>query len=151
MYELEHLLMSLVTALVASETVALIPDLYVTRIEPDLDCLAHLNRNRIQVGSHSYAAQPIHSRERKFGKLEAMLGGRQQMRVFFDHQRAHLATLSRDQAPLVLMAGREQLRVEVGEIARLRYRHPVVAPEVPGLALDAAFFRAPRRASRTHC
>jgi hypothetical protein len=45
-----------------------------------------------------------------------------------------------DLAPLVISAGGRRLRIEFVEVPRLGNRHPVIAPEVAGLALDAAFF-----------
>jgi hypothetical protein len=67
-----------------------------------------------------------------------VLGERQQLRAFFDHQRAHRPALPSDLTSFVGAAGGHQLCVEILEIARFRQRHPVVAPEVAGLALDAA-------------
>src|SRR5579863_1505091 len=138
--EIEHLLMAFVTALVAGEAAAFVPDLDATRMESDLDRPADLDRSRIQVGSHSDAAQPIDPWERDIGQVEAVLGERQQMRAFFDHQRAHRPALPSDLTSFVGAAGGQQLCVEIFEIARFRHRHPVVAPEVAGLALDAALF-----------
>src|SRR5215469_1295754 len=43
------------------------------------------------------------------------------------------------------MAGAEQLRVEFLQIPRFRHRHPMIAPEVTGLALDPAFLVRLRR------
>jgi len=72
------------------------------------------------------------------------------LRAFFDHQRAHRLALPSDLTSFVGAAGGQQLCVETLEIARLRHRHPVVAPEVSGLALDAALFvRLLRRAELT--
>src|SRR6266851_4872223 len=42
--EIEHLLIALVTALVAGEAAAFVPDLDATRIESDLDRFADINR-----------------------------------------------------------------------------------------------------------
>src|SRR5271166_5106108 len=77
-FEIEHLLMAFVAALVAGEAATFVPDLDATRIEPDLDRPADLDRSRIQVGSHPDAAQPVYSWERDIGKIKAVLGKRQQ-------------------------------------------------------------------------
>ena len=61
----------------------------VARIKPDLDRLAGRRRNRIEIGPHPHAAQPIHARKRDLRQLEALLGQRQQMRALLDHRRAH--------------------------------------------------------------
>src|ERR1700737_5191520 len=96
MFEIEHLLIALVTTLMAGEAAPFVPDLDATRIEPDLDRFADINWSGIKVGSHPDAAQPIDPRERDIGQVEAMLGEWQQMRAFFDHQRAHRLTLTGD-------------------------------------------------------
>src|SRR5258708_2948820 len=62
------------------------------------------------------------------------------MLSFRDHRRAHQLTASGDLALFILATGGEQLRIEAGEVRRLRQRHPVIAPEVAGLAFDAALF-----------
>src|ERR1700730_16085794 len=62
------------------------------------------------------------------------------MLSFGDHRRAHRLTASGDLAPFILATGGEQLRVEIGKVTRLRHRHPMIAPEVAGLAFDAALF-----------
>src|SRR5229473_5389688 len=62
------------------------------------------------------------------------------MLSFRNHRHAHRLTASGDLAPFILATGGEHLRVEIGEVARLRHRHPVIAPEVAGLAFDAALF-----------
>jgi len=56
------------------------------------------------------------------------------MLSFRDHRHAHRLTASGDSAPFFLVAGGEQLRIEAGEVRRLRQRHPVIAPEVASLA-----------------
>ena len=60
------------------------------------------------------------------------------MRPLFDHRRSHRLTVSGDLAPFIFAASGQELGVEVGEVPRLRHRHPVVAPEVARLTLDAA-------------
>src|ERR1700752_2796253 len=44
--------------------------------------------------------------------------------------------MSGDLTPLVFVTGGQQLSVELVEVPRVRQRHPVIAPEVAGLALD---------------
>ena len=69
------------------------------------------------------------------------------MRALLDHRRSHRLSVPGDLAPFILATGGQQLRVELREVPRLRHRHPVVAPEVAGLAFDAALFvRFVRRA-----
>ena len=67
MFEIEHLLMAFVTALVAGEAATFVPDLDTARIESDLNRPADIDRSRIQVGSHSDAAQPVDPWERDIG------------------------------------------------------------------------------------
>jgi hypothetical protein len=43
-----------------------------------------------------------------------------------------------DVTPLAISAAGQQLGVELVEVPRLRNRHPVIAPEVAGLAFDSA-------------
>jgi hypothetical protein len=62
------------------------------------------------------------------------------MGPFRDHRRPHRLAVSCDLAPFILLAGGEQLGVQFRQIPRLRQRHPVVAPEVAGLAFNTAFF-----------
>jgi hypothetical protein len=53
-----------------------------------------------------------------------------------------------DLAPLVISAAGQQLRVELLEVPRLRDRHPAIAPEVAGLALDPALLVRFRRRAK---
>jgi hypothetical protein len=102
--------------------------------------LADCSRHRIEIGPHPHAPEAINARERGLRQLEAVLDQRQQMLSFRDHRYTHRLTASGDLTPFILAAGGEQLRIEIGEVARLRHRHPVIAPEVAGLAFDAALF-----------
>ena len=50
-----------------------------------------------------------------------------------------------DLTPFIFVTGGQQLGVEIIKIPRVRQRHPVIAPEVTGFALNPAFFvRFPR-------
>ena len=69
-----------------------------------------------------------------------MLGQRQQMRSFLDHRRSYRLATPGDLARFIFAAPGEQLRVQFRKVPRLRHRHPVIAPEVAGLAFDAALF-----------
>src|SRR5208282_6393905 len=72
------------------------------------------------------------------------------MRAFLDHQRSDLLLASGDLALFVGAAAGEQLRVELLQVSCLWQRHPVIAPEVAGFALNPAFFvRFPRIAKVT--
>jgi hypothetical protein len=69
------------------------------------------------------------------------------MGALLDHQRPYRLPVSGNQAPFILSASGEQLRVKFSEVSRFRDRYPVVTPEVARLAFDAAFFvRFSRRA-----
>jgi len=119
-FEIEYLLIALVTALVTGEASPFVPDLDATRIEPDLDRFADINRSGVKVGAHSNASQPIYPREKDIGEIKAMLGERQQMRTFFDHQRAYRLAVAGDLTLLVSVTSAQQLSIEVFEIARFR-------------------------------
>src|SRR5580700_1677548 len=62
------------------------------------------------------------------------------MPALLEHQCAHRRAAAGDLAPLVLAAGSQELYVEVRQVTRLGYRHPVVAPKVADFALDPPFF-----------
>jgi hypothetical protein len=66
--------------------------------------------------------------------------------VFRDHRRAYaLGGVTCNLAPFIFVTGGQQLGVEIIKIPRVRERHPVIAPEVAGFALNPAFFvRFPR-------
>ena len=61
------------------------------------------------------------------------------MRAFRDHRRADGLGMSGDLTPLVFMTGGQQMAVEIIKIPCVRQRHPVIAPEVTGFALNPAF------------
>jgi hypothetical protein len=62
------------------------------------------------------------------------------MRTLLDHHRAHRFVVAGDHPRFIGAAGGHQLCIEFREIPGFRERHPVVSPEIAGLALDAAFF-----------
>src|SRR5579864_9446582 len=62
------------------------------------------------------------------------------MRVLLNHCSSHRPAASGYLAPLLVAAGAQQLCVELGEVLRLGRRHPVVAPEVAGLAFNSTLF-----------
>src|ERR1700679_3517670 len=67
------------------------------------------------------------------------------MRAFRDHRRADGLGMSGDLTPPVFMTGGQQMAVEIIKIPCMRQRHPVIAPEVAGFALNPTFFvRFPR-------
>src|SRR6202453_400621 len=67
------------------------------------------------------------------------------MCAFRDHRRADALGMSGDLTPLVFMTGGQQLGVEIIKIPCVWQRHPVIAPEVAGFALNPTFFvRFPR-------
>src|SRR5580658_9686317 len=72
------------------------------------------------------------------------------MRAFRDHRRADTQGVSGDLTPLISMTGGQQLGVEIIKIPCVWQRHPMIAPEVAGFALNPAFFvRFPRVAKVT--
>ena len=59
-------------------------------------------------------------------------------RALLDHRRADGLVAAGDLTPFIFTAGGQQLCVEVIQVARLRQRHPVIAPKVAGFALNPA-------------
>ena len=71
------------------------------------------------------------------------------MGSFLDQSRAHRLTVSGDLASFILATGGEQLRVEFGQVTCFGDRHPVITPEVAGLALDPALLVRLRRRAKS--
>lgn len=55
MFQIQDLLLTTVTAFVASDAAALMPDLNVARINLRLNLNARLKRRRVGIGSHAHA------------------------------------------------------------------------------------------------
>jgi hypothetical protein len=66
----------------------------------------------------------------------------------FHHQASSHGLLSlRDHPMCIVLAGDQELPVEISDIRRFRHRHLVIAPKVSGFSFDAALFvRLGRRA-----
>ena len=97
-----------------------------------------LDRHRVGVRLHLDAAQAVHRREADLRQVEPFGGQRQQVRPLDQHRRADALLAPRDGARLIRLAGGQELRIQLLQVARLRHRHPVVPPEPPDLALHPA-------------
>jgi hypothetical protein len=76
MFEVEHLLVALIAALMQGDAAAFIADFDVTRIKSHFDRLAGWSRRRIKVRPHPHAAKSVDARKRDIRQLEALPGER---------------------------------------------------------------------------
>src|SRR5690349_21208063 len=67
------------------------------------------------------------------------------MLLLGSHRGPDIVLPPRDGPLLVCLTPCPQLPVELFQITRLRYRDPVITPEIPGLALDPALLMRRRR------
>ena len=54
-------------------------------------------------------------------------------------------------AKCILLAGTQELPVEIGDILCFRHRHPVIAPEVSGFSFNAALLVRLGRRAKLRC
>src|SRR6516225_4761190 len=67
------------------------------------------------------------------------------MRLLGSHGGADGLLAARDRSSQILLAGGQQLPIQVLQVVDLRHRNPMVSPEVTGLAFDAALLVGFRR------
>jgi hypothetical protein len=77
MFEVEHLLMALIAALVDCDAASLVPHFDLTRIKSYFNRLAGRSRRRIEISPHSHAAQSVNAGKQNIRQLKSLLGKRE--------------------------------------------------------------------------
>src|SRR5579859_527040 len=140
--QVEDLLVTVVRAGVACDTVALVPDLNVGRCQLDLDRRAGWQWRGVRVGLGLHAPLTIQMAKAHLDQVEAFAGHRQQV-LAFDRQcfaNALLATI--DDALQLFRAGCQQHGLELIQVPRGRHWDEMVAAEEPGFTFDSALLMA---------
>src|SRR4051794_5713867 len=137
MFQFQHLLLMPIVTLMASDTAAVMPQFHRAGICLCMHLCAGSQRRRIRVGSYFHATQSVHCRKAGMRQVHSLAGQRQQMSTFDQQRRANSLLSATDDALLVLLACRCELTIEFRQVTGPRNRHPVVAPEIAGLRLDA--------------
>ena len=142
MFQIEDLLQTAIAALVASDPVAVVPELDRGGGDPRLDNRAGLQRHGVGVRPHLRASRLIDAREADLGQVEGFGGQGQQMLLLSQQPRSDTLGLARHDPTLIGAAVLKQFPVQRRKIGRHRHRNPVVAAEVAHLALHAALLMA---------
>ena len=138
MFEIQHLLMAFVTAFMPRDAATFIAHFHADSDRAGPRPSAHSTGTEYRLVRTRTHPRPSTRGKEISASSNSLLGQRQQMRAFLDHQRSHRPIAPSDLTSFVGATGGEQLGVEVIEIARFRQRHPVIAPEVAGFAFDPA-------------
>src|ERR1700712_2411706 len=138
MLEIQHMLAAAVTAFVAGDQTASMPDLDMQRMHPRFHSCARARWHRVEVGLHRDAALLIHEWEYDIGQVEAFRHAWQQVTALLGECGGDgLRAAIQHPRPVSTTTAQQQhvQRIEVGHAGD---RHEMIAPEVAAFALNAA-------------
>src|ERR1700674_2113468 len=131
--------MPLIAALMPGHALALIPNLYVGRVDLHLDRGTYRQWRRVEVRQRPRAPAGVDIGKMQRSQIKTLRGQRKKMLPFRDHRRANALRVARNDAALLLPRPSRQQQVQLFQVPHLRNRHQIVATELAPFALDAAF------------